>query len=82
MRHQLGEKFAKRHLKEFKGVWTAVAGSILDLLSEDFFQEQEKGKDRWSLHEFLKVFMFSIVNDLVKLTFVSTLSPVTPFPKT
>jgi hypothetical protein len=55
IRHQLREKFAKRHLREFKGVWTAITGSILDLLSEGFFQEQEKSKERWSLHEFIKV---------------------------
>jgi hypothetical protein len=61
IRHQLREKFAKCYLQEFKGVWTAITGSILDLLSEGFFQEQEKLKDRWSLHEFIKVLVPFII---------------------
>lgn len=61
MRVRLREKFAKRHLREFKGVWTAITGSILDILSEEFFQEQGKYKEKWSLHEFLKVLVPSLL---------------------
>lgn len=82
MKDRLKEKFAKRHLREFKGVWTAITGSILDLLSEEFFQEQEKYKERWSLHEFLRVLVPFIINDLVELTIVNVLSLVALFPRT
>lgn len=62
LRQLLKEKFGKRHPREFKGIWTAVTGSILDLLSETYIDRNEKGKDRWRLIEFLKVLGFHDTN--------------------
>jgi hypothetical protein len=51
----LKDKFTKCHPREFRAVWTAITGSILDLLSEGFIYKHEKGKTRWGICEFLKV---------------------------
>ena len=79
IRKLLRDKFAKHHFREFKAVWIAATGSILDLLSERFIEDNDKNNFRWSIYEFLKVLVF-FITDLVELNH-DVISHLQKFPK-
>ena len=58
LRGLLQKKIRQLHQpRELKAIHTAVTGSILDVLLDQFIEKNEVNKKRWMIHDLFKVLL-------------------------